>query len=154
MAILTRQAELQLLPEGIPFEVPLKACQQPPPKKKHGKANQRGKTSAEITKCAANITVQKLQKERQEEAQKQKEKVGFKNQLIPTQLSGGVDFSQYLIQNKELADEVDKDIEENKQQPFNKPSVLYNKVLGGLENKVVILKAGEDNLQLNNMEVL
>ena len=68
MAILTRQAELQLLPEGIPFEVPLKARQQPPPKKKHGKANQRGKISAEIAECAADVAIQKLQKERQEEA--------------------------------------------------------------------------------------
>jgi len=37
------------------------------------------------------------------------------------------------------------DIKEDKQQPFNEPSVLYNKVLGGLEDKVVILEAGEDN---------
>ena len=28
---------------------------------------------------------------------------------------------------------------------FNKLLVLYNKVLGGLEDKVVILKAKEDN---------
>jgi hypothetical protein len=47
------------------------------------------------------------------------------------------------------------DIKEDKQQPFNKPLVLYNKVLGGLEDKVVILEAGEDNnLWLNNAEVL
>jgi len=47
------------------------------------------------------------------------------------------------------------DIEEDKQQPFNEPSVLYNEVLGGLEDEVVILKAGEDNnLWLNNAEVL
>ena len=39
MAILTRQAELRLLPEGAPFKVPPKARWQPPPKKKHGKAN-------------------------------------------------------------------------------------------------------------------
>ena len=34
--------------------------------------------------------------------------------------------------------------------------MLYNKVLGGLEDKVVILEVGEDNnnLWLNNMEVL
>jgi hypothetical protein len=34
--------------------------------------------------------------------------------------------------------------------------VLYNKVLGGLEDKVVILEAGEDdnNSWLNKMEVL
>ena len=34
--------------------------------------------------------------------------------------------------------------------------MLYNKDLGGLEDKVVILKAGEDNnnLWLNNTEVL
>ena len=37
------------------------------------------------------------------------------------------------------------DIKEDKQQPFNKPSVLYNKVLGGLEDEVVILEVGEDN---------
>jgi hypothetical protein len=41
------------------------------------------------------------------------------------------------------------DIKEDKQQLFNKPSVLYNKVLGGLEDKVVILEIGEgDNLEL------
>ena len=33
--------------------------------------------------------------------------------------------------------------------------MLYNKVLGGLEDKVVILKAKEDdNLWLNNIKVL
>ena len=33
--------------------------------------------------------------------------------------------------------------------------MLYNEVLGGLENKVVILEAGEDdNLWFNNTEVL
>ena len=34
--------------------------------------------------------------------------------------------------------------------------MLYNKDLGGLEDKVVILKAGEDNNNswLNNIEVL
>src|SRR6266567_8575453 len=101
MAILTRQAELRSLPEGALFEVPLKARWQPPPKKKHGKANQRGKTSAEIVERAADVAVQELQKERQEEARKQKEKV-------PAQPSGGVDLSQYLIQNEEPADDVDK----------------------------------------------
>ncbi|XTI91087.1 hypothetical protein V2W45_1470940 [Cenococcum geophilum] len=61
---------------------------------------------------------------------------------IPTQPSGGIDLSHFLIQNEEPADE-----------PFDEPSVLYNKVLGGLEDKVVILKAGEDNnLWLNNAE--
>ena len=71
------------------------------------------------------------------------------------QLSGGVDLSQFLIQNKEPADEVDMDVEEDKQQPFDEPSVLYNKILGGLEDKVVILKAGEDDDSwLNNIEVL
>ena len=60
MAILTRQAELRSLPEGASFEVPPKAYQQPPPKKKHSKANQRGKTSAEIAKYAADVAVQKL----------------------------------------------------------------------------------------------
>ena len=50
---------------------------------------------------------------------------------------------------------VDKDIKEDKQQLFNEPLVLYNEVLGGLEDKVVILEAGEDdNLRLNNAEVL
>jgi len=58
---------------------------------------------------------------------------------------------------------VDKDIKKDKKQPFNKPSVLYNKVLGGLENKVVILEVGEDdnleageddNWWVNNTEVL
>ena len=57
MAILTRQAELRLLPKGAPFKVPLKACQQPPPKKKHGKANQRGKTSAKIAKYTADVAI-------------------------------------------------------------------------------------------------
>jgi len=47
------------------------------------------------------------------------------------------------------------DIKEDKQQPFNEPSVLYNEVLGGLEDEVVILEAGEDNNSwLNNAEVL
>ncbi|XTI86107.1 hypothetical protein V2W45_1483292 [Cenococcum geophilum] len=51
--------------------------------------------------------------------------------------------------------EEDEDIEEDKQQPFNKPLVLYKKVLGGLEDEVVILEAGEDDdLWLNNAEVL
>ena len=60
MAILIRQVELQSLPKGAPFKVPQKAYQQPPPKKKHGKANQRGKTSTKITKHAANIAEQEL----------------------------------------------------------------------------------------------
>ena len=47
------------------------------------------------------------------------------------------------------------DIKEDKQQLFNKPLVLYNEVLGGLKDKVVILEVGEDdNLWLNNAEVL
>jgi len=50
---------------------------------------------------------------------------------------------------------VDKDIEEDKEQPFNEPLVLYDKVLGGLEDEVVILEAGEDdNLWFNDIEVL
>ena len=49
---------------------------------------------------------------------------------------------------------MDKDIKEDKQQLFNKPLILYNKVLGGLEDKVVVLKAGEDDLWPNNIEVL
>ena len=40
---------------------------------------------------------------------------------------------------------MDKNIKEDKELLFNKPSVLYNKVLGGLEDEVVILKTGEDN---------
>jgi hypothetical protein len=32
--------------------------------------------------------------------------------------------------------------------------VLYNEVLGGLEDEVVILEAEEDDLWLNNAEVL
>ena len=83
MTILTRQVELRSLPKGALFEVPPKARQQPPPKKKHGKANQRSKISAEIAECAADVAVQKLQKERQEEARKQKEQV----------LSGGINLS-------------------------------------------------------------
>ena len=51
---------------------------------------------------------------------------------------------------------MDKDIKEDKKLLFNKPSVLYNEDLGGLEDKVVILKAKEDNNDswLNNTEVL
>ena len=155
MAILTRQAELRSLPKGTPFEVPLKAHWQPPPKKKYGKANQRGKTSAKITEYAADVAVQKLQKERQEEAQKQKKQIKSGSQLILAQPSGGVDLSQFLIQNKEPADEVDMDIKKDEQQPFNKPSALYNEVLGGLKDEVVILEAGEDDDSwLNNIEVL
>ena len=49
----------------------------------------------------------------------------------------------------------DKDIKEDKEQLFSKPSVLYNEVLGGLEDKVVILEAGEDNDSwFDNTEVL
>ena len=43
---------------------------------------------------------------------------------------------------------MDKDIKEDKELLFNKPLVLYNKDLGGLEDKVVILKVGEDNNNL------
>ncbi len=155
MAILIRQAELRSLPEGAPFEVPQKARWQPPPKKKHGKANQRGKTSAEIAERAADVAEQELQKERQEEAQKQKGKVESRGRLIPTQPSGGVDLSYFLIQNKEPADEVDEDIEEDEEQPFDEPSVLYDEVLGGLEDEVVILEAGEDDDSwFNDTEVL
>jgi len=51
---------------------------------------------------------------------------------------------------------VDKDIEEDKELPFDKPLVLYDEVLGGLEDKVVILEVGEDDddLWLDKMEVL
>ena len=55
MAILIRQVELWLLPKGTPFEVPQKAHWQPPPKKKHSKANQRGKTSAEVAERTADV---------------------------------------------------------------------------------------------------
>ena len=42
---------------------------------------------------------------------------------------------------------MNKGIKEDKEQPFNKPLVLYNKVLGGLEDKVIILKIKKnDNL--------
>ena len=55
-----------------------------------------------------------------------------------------------------MANKVDKDIKEDKELLFNKLLVLYNKDLGGLEDKVVILKVKEDNNNswLNNMEVL
>ena len=66
----------------------------------------------------------------------------FRSRLMLTQPSSSVDFSQFLIQNKELANEVDKDIEENEELLFDKLLVLYNKDLGGLEDKVVILKTG------------
>jgi hypothetical protein len=46
------------------------------------------------------------------------------------------------------------DIKEDEQQPFNKPSVLYNEVLGGLEDEVVILEVEDDDSWLNNAEVL
>jgi len=47
------------------------------------------------------------------------------------------------------------DIKEDKQQPFDEPLVLYNEVLGGLEDEVVILEVGEDDDSwLNNAEVL
>ena len=49
---------------------------------------------------------------------------------------------------------MNKDIEEDKEQPFDEPSVLYNEVLGGLEDKVVILEAGEDDSWLNDIKVL
>ena len=50
---------------------------------------------------------------------------------------------------------MDKDIKDNKEKLFSEPSVLYNEVLGGLEDKVVILEVGEDNNSwFNNTEVL
>ena len=52
---------------------------------------------------------------------------------------------------------MDEDIKEDKEPLFNELLVLYNKDLGGLEDKVVILEVGEDNnnnLWLNNTEVL
>ena len=50
---------------------------------------------------------------------------------------------------------MDKDIEEDEELPFDEPSVLYDEVLGGLEDEVVILEVGEDDdLWLNNVEVL
>jgi len=87
MAILSKQVELRSLPKGTPFKVPPKARWQPPPKKKHGKVNQRGKTSTEIAKRATDVAVQELQKERQEEARKH----------IPTQPSSSVELSHFLI---------------------------------------------------------
>jgi len=57
MAILSRQVELRLLPEGALFKVPLKACWQLPPKKKYSKVNQWGKISAEIAECAADVAI-------------------------------------------------------------------------------------------------
>ena len=55
-----------------------------------------------------------------------------------------------------MANEVDKDIKEDKELLFNKLLVLYNEDLGGLEDKVIILKIGENNndLWLNNIELL
>ena len=47
------------------------------------------------------------------------------------------------------------DVEEDEQQPFDEPLVLYDEVLGGLEDEVVILEVGEDDdLWLDNAEVL
>jgi hypothetical protein len=43
---------------------------------------------------------------------------------------------------------VDKGIKEDKEQPFNEPSVLYDKVLGGLEDKVVIIEVVIDALSI------
>ena len=49
---------------------------------------------------------------------------------------------------------MDKDIKEDKELLFNEPLVLYDEVLGGLEDEVVILEAEDDNnLWLNDMEV-
>ncbi|XTI82202.1 hypothetical protein V2W45_1351795, partial [Cenococcum geophilum] len=39
-------------------------------------------------------------------------------------------------------------------QLFNKPSVLYNEVLGELKDKVVILEVEDDDSWLNNVEHL
>ena len=47
-----------------------------------------------------------------------------------------------------MANKVDKDIKEDKELLFNKLLVLYNKDLRGLEDKIVILKIGEDNNNL------
>ena len=50
---------------------------------------------------------------------------------------------------------MDKDIKENEELPFNKPLVRYDEVLGGLEDKIVILEIREDDDSwLNNIEVL
>ena len=50
---------------------------------------------------------------------------------------------------------MDKDTEEGEEQPFNKPSVLYNEDLGGLEDEVVFLEEGEDeDTMLDNSQVL
>lgn len=70
-AFITKRAELRSLPEGAPFSNPLTRWQ-PPPKKQHGKANQRRKTGAEVAERAADIALRELQKER-EEAKRQEE---------------------------------------------------------------------------------
>ena len=50
---------------------------------------------------------------------------------------------------------MDKGIKENKKQLFNKLLILYNNVLGRLEDKIIILKVvKDDNLWLNNTKVL
>jgi hypothetical protein len=60
---------------------------------------------------------------------------------------------------------VDEDIKEDEELPFDEPLVLYDEDLGGLEDEVVILEAGEDDDNddddddddddwLNNTEVL
>ena len=43
---------------------------------------------------------------------------------------------------------MNKDIKEDKKLLFNKPSVLYNKNLEGLKDKVVILKLVKNNNNL------
>ena len=40
---------------------------------------------------------------------------------------------------------MDEDIKEDEELPFDGPLVLYNEDLGGLEDEVVILEAGEDD---------
>jgi hypothetical protein len=75
---------------------------------------------------------------------------------MPTELSGPIDLSQFLIQDKEPAADINKDSKEDKQLLFNKLSMLYNKVLRGLENEIIFyLKKegkGEDkDLLLNNL---
>ena len=50
---------------------------------------------------------------------------------------------------------MDKDIKDDEEQLFSEPSVLYDEVLGGLEDEVVILEAGEDDDSwFDNTEVL
>ena len=52
--------------------VPLQAYWQPPPLKQHGKANQRGQTSAETAERATDKAVRELRKDAQEEEERRR----------------------------------------------------------------------------------